>query len=905
MRGSRFYRALLRCYPAPFRQEYGGQMQMDFADQLAQARGRGGRRAQAFLWLRAIVDALKVAPGEHWHVLAQDLRYARRALTARPGFTATAVLSLALGIGANAAIFNLWHHILHAPLPAVHEPGTLVMLSNPHASGSLTGGWDPRTDGPRAWLTYAEFEQLRDHADRFSSLMASQSSLSTFQVRFERGGWEEGRGRLVSGEFFDVLGVKPAAGRLFTAADDRVDASHVVISHAYWRRRFGGLPVLGKQMQVRNATATIVGVAPAGFIGETSGQLPDFWLPIRMQPRVMPGVDRLHDTPPTKSMWLHVFGRLKPGVSGAEAEAQANAVFQAGLESFYGASPRRDGAADFREERLTLQSAARGASVARREFSDSLTALLVAVGVLLLIACANIANLLLARGESRRAEMALRLSLGASQLRLIRQLVTESAVLAGAGAVASIAVAYALHGVLVRMLSRFSPSFELHFTPDLPSLAFLASAIVTSGLLTGLLPAWQLTRSAPVEGLRGHSRGSVGGRTELRTGRWLVGLQLALSLPLLVGAGLLARTAYNLQHADLGYAAERLLLLRVDLTGMEASAGEPGVLRQLLRERLREVPGVRSVSYSQLGLFTGGFSNRAIEVEGHTPSTDPDPESTVDVVGPNYFATLGVPLLGRDLLETDRGNAPLVCVVNEAFARQFFKGRQPIGLHVTVVGDEGRTPYQVVGVARDAHTDDVRGSVEPRFYVSAEQPPNSSRSPTFLIRTAGDSPALVAAARASVREVNEAMLIMSAKSIQERLAPLTAQDKTTAQLSLAFAAVSLVLAAIGLYGVLSYGVARRTGEIAVRMALGAEARRVMSMILRETLSVFTTGMLAGAVLAYAASRLIGSRLFGVAPQDPLTLLLATALLLAVALSAALLPARRASRIDPMAALRQE
>ena len=906
MRGETIYRALLRCYPAPFRQEYGKQMQLAFADQLDQAGLGGGRRALAILWARAIVDAIKVAPAEHALVLGQDLRYALRTMAARPGFTATALMSLALGIGASIAIFNLWNGVLHASLPMVAHPGQLVMLTNPDEAGSWTGAWNGRTDGPRSWVTYAEFEQLRDQADRFSSLMASQSNLSTWQVRFEGDGWEEGRGRLVSGGYFDVLGVKPAVGRLFTAADDRLEAPHVVISDAYWRRRFGGQPdALGRTLHVRNATVTVIGVTPPGFIGETSGQQPDFWLPIRLQPRVLPGRDRLHDTPPDKSMWLHLFGRLKPGVTSAEAEAQANAILQANLAAFNGHTVRPSGAS-YRDERLKLQSAARGASSTRRDFSDSLTALLAGVGVLLLIACANLANLLLARGESRRTEIALRVSLGASRGRLVRQLITEALVIAAAGGVAAVAVAFGLHGVLVRMLSGLDRSFGLPFAFDPLVLAFAAATTLGSALLFGVLPAWQLTRSEGGPALKEHTRGAVGTRRQLRTGRWLVSLQLALSLPLLVGAGLLARTVYNLQRADLGYPAERLLLVRVDLSDTEQAAERRSALRRRLWERLQQVPGVRSVTYSQLGVFTGGFSNNAIEVEGFTPNGETDRESAVDEVGPGYFSGLGVAItLGRDLLDSDRGDSPKVCVINEAFASKFFAGRHPLGMRVTTVGDGTRTPCQVVGVARDAHTDDVRGQVAPRYYVAAEQPPHSPASPTFIVRTAIDSPSVMAGVRAGIQEVDPALSIISAKSIQERLAPLTAQDRTTAQLAIVFGGVALVLAAIGLYGVLSCGVARRTGEIAVRIALGAQSRGVIAMILRETLGVVLLGLTAGSALAYMASRLIDSRLFGVAPQDPLTLALAVGLLLSVALSAAYVPALRASRVDPMAALRQE
>ncbi len=830
--------------------------------------------------------------------IRQDLTYALRTLRRSPGFATVAILSLALGIGANTAIFSLWNGLLRSSLPGVEKPEELVMLSNPDDSGSWTGS----LEGPRSWLTYGEFEQMRDHVEGFSVVMASQSSLGTWHVRVEGSDWEEASGRFVSGGFFHVLGVRPAIGRLFTPAEDRIETPHAVLSHSYWQRRFGGRPdVLGKALTFRRATFTVVGVAASGFIGETAGQQPDFWIPVRMQPTLTPGRDRLHDTPPEKSMWLHVFARLKPGVTYAEAEAQANAVFHAGLESFYGAAlASAERRRELLDQRLVVRSGARGASAARSAFSSSLTALLAAVGVLLLIACANIANLLLARGAARRPEIALRLSLGASRGRVIRQLVTESLTLAVMGAVAAVAVAYVLHPVLVRMIVESDDRFFMTFALDPVVLAFVLTTTVGAALLFGAFPAWQVTTSDPGASLKEQSRGAVGTRTQTRSGRLLVSLQLALSLPLLVGAGLMARTVYNLQRADLGFAAERLLLVRVDLRepGYE-NARRESLLRELVAE-IGRIPGVRATSFSQLGLFSGGESMATIAVEGFTPSKDDDRDSAFDRVGPKYFSTLGVPvILGRELLESDRGDAPRVCVINEAFAQLYFDRRNPLGLRITMVNDDdSREPYEVVGVAKNVRAQGLRGDVQPRFYL-----PVSQLSPTFLIRTAADAAPLMEAVRRTIQRVDAALPIVDAASIEEQLAPLTAQDRSTALLVAAFGGVALLLAAIGLYGVLSYGVARRTAEIAVRIALGARPGRVTSMILRETAGLVAAGLALGGVLAYAASRLIDSRLYGVAPQDPLTLMLATGVLLIVALGAAYVPAHRASKLDPIAALR--
>ena len=906
MQAVTLYRALLRCYPAAFRDEYGEQMLLAFTDQLDDAPSRVRRAA---VWTEAARDALAVAPKEHWHVFLQDLRYALRTMAARPGFTTVAILSLALGIGANTALFSLWNGVLRASLPGVQRSEELVMLTDPAEAGMFRGRWEGRTDGPRDWVTYQEFQELRDRSGIFASVMASQSSLGLWQARVngENGGaLEEVRGRMVSGTYFQVLGASPASGRVFTADADRVETPEAVISHSFWQRRFGGREdVIGRTLTIRNATVSIVGIMPPAFIGETSGQLPDLWVPLAMQPRILPGNDYLHDTPPDKPMFLHVFGRLKPGVSLAEAEARANAVMQANLIAFYGAAATGEHRAEYLDQRLQISAASRGASSKRSELSGSLTALLVGVGVLLLIACANLANLLLARGTARRAEMSLRLSLGAGRGRLVRQLVTESLVLAACGGLAAAAVAAALHRALVVMLAEADPAFTLSFTFDASMAVFLVGCTFTAALLFGLLPAWQATATDAASALKEQGRGGIGSRMRGRSGRLLVGVQLALSLPLLVGAGLLARTAYNVQRIDLGLNVENLLIARVDLRATIDAPARRETMRQALLERIGQAPGVRSATFSQLGLFTGAFTNWSIDVEGYTPPPDRKPDTTVDAVGPGYFTTVGMRLVqGRDIQESDTSGAATICVINEAFANRFFARRNPIGLRITSVEGPERATYLVVGVARDAHTRSPRQTVEPRMFIAGRQQAPGAGSPTFLVRAQSDAP-IAAAVRQAIMEVDANAPLTSIRTARERLAPLTAQDRAIARLALAFGLVALALAAIGLYGVLSYGVARRTSEIAVRIALGARPARVIMMILRETASVVTIGILAGGALAFAASRFIAGTLFGVEPRDPATFAVAVAVLLAVAGCAAYVPARRASKLEPVAALRAE
>lgn len=896
------YRTLLALYPAAFRREYGSEMLFVFGEQLGEARRSGKLAREVAVWARAATDLLTIAPKEHWHVIQQDVRYALRTMAANPGFTVVAILSLALGIGANTAIFSLWNGVLRSSL-AVHDPGQLVILSNPDASGVSIGS----QGGQRALLTYAEFEHLRDHASGFTGLMASQSSLDRWQVRVAGDEWEEARGRLVSGNYFQVLGVTPAMGRAFTAADERGDAPYAVISHAYWQRRFGGrMDVLGTRITVRKAPLTILGVAPPGFVGETSGQQPDLWVPLRMQPGVLPGRDWLHDTSAEKVMWLHVFGRLAPGVSPQQAEAKANSVFQAGLEAHYGSVLSPEKAREFLDQRLRVQPAAAGASDVRRRFAEPLQILLVAVGVVLLIACGNLANLLLARGAARQHEMALRLTLGASRARLVRQLLTESLVLAVAGGVAGLAAAYLLHAGLVQLVTQAAEGFEMPFRLEPAVLAFTLVTTIAAAVLFGVLPSWLGTRADAGSELKGQGRTATSPAGQLRWGRFLVALQLALSLPLLIGAGLLARTLHNLQNADLGYSRERLLVLRVDAQTAGYEQPRRLALFQQILERIRHVPGVRSASFSENGLFSGRDSGDEIVVEGFTPKSDRDRGAAWDQVGPGYFTTLGVPLLmGRDINEADQASSPHVCIVNEAFARKFFAGRNPIGMLITTVYGDVRRPHYVVGVAKDTRTHRLRGDVNPRQFVPLSQPLGETDGVVFLARTASDPGPVLQAVQKAIRGIDGTLPIFQAGTIEERVTMRTAQDRIMARLAAAFSVVALILSAIGLFGVLSYGVTRRRSEIGIRIAMGAEPKRVIGMILGETGGMVTVGLVVGAALGYAASRMLRNQLYGLAPHDPVTLTLAVAALAVVALFAAYLPARKASRLDPMAALRQD
>jgi predicted permease len=903
MRPAAIYRALLCCYPGPFRDEYGRDMVDAFVEQLRDARQHGGRRAQASVWLGTLYDLVFTAFREHCHVIQQDLRHAARILVANPGFAAVAVLSLALGIGANTAIFSLLNNVMMSPLP-VRNPQELVMLTNPDSSGVQVGS----ARGERALLSYAEFRQLQDQTATFVSLMASQSGREPLQARVAGGEPEDIGIRMVSASYFTTLGVSPLVGRAFAAEDEQTTdaAPYAVISHDYWQRRFGGrADVLGQTIALRGGLFSIIGVMPPSFFGEIVGERPDAWVPLTMQAAVLPGRDWLHERPGDveKVMWLHVFGRLRPGVTLDAAQANANVVFQQGLAAFYGSAPATAQRAAFLDQRLTLYPAATGASQLRGTFSEPLLVLLAAAGLVLLIACANLGNLLLARTTARHREMSVRLALGASRARLIRQLLTESLCLSAVGGLVGLGTAFLLREGLLRLVS---DAIALPPALDIRVLGFVFALTLAAGLLLGLLPALRITKTDAAAGLKEQGRGLTGSAAWLRVGKFVVVGQLALSLPLLVGAGLLLRTLSNLQQADLGYPKEQVLLVRLDAqpAGYEP-ARQAAAFEQLL-ERIRALPGVRGATYSNNGLFAGSDSGDEIIVEGYTPKSGEQTGSRYDQVGPGYFSTLGIPIrLGREILTQDRAGGHMVCVINETFAKQFFEGRNPLGLHVTQVFADQRHTYEVVGVVRDSRQNRLRGEIEYRFYVPATQPSSALGSVTFAIRPSAGASSVVADVRRAVQQAEPGMTIVSTSALTDAVDRRIVQDRLLARLSIAFGIVAALLAAIGLYGVLSYGVARRTNEIGIRKALGAQQRTLIAMIARETGWLLVVGLIAGIALSVAGVRLITSRLYGLTSTDPAAFAVAIAALAAVAVLATWLPAYRASRVDPLVALRYE
>src|SRR5215472_1265267 len=841
--------------------------------------------------------------------LVKDLRYALRQFLRNPVFTIVAVLSLAIGIGANTAIFSVMDSVLLKSLP-VKDPQQLVILTDPNFSGTNVG----LDTGERNLMSYAEFVQLRDHATTMSGLCAAQCEINRIPVHIAGGGQEDANGKLVSEDYFSVLGLDPAIGRFFNREDGKGPGQdpYAVISYDYWQRRFAGnTSVLGTSIRLLSTTFTVIGVAEPGFRGESVGEKPDFWLPMMMEPQVMPGRDWLHEDlsqSMEKVMWLHTFGRLKPGVTRAKAQTEIDVLFRGIIESGYPTTISPETRKQVLDQHLKLKDARTGAFGGRQDFSQQLLVLLAASGVVLLIACINVANLLLARATARYKEVGVRLSIGASRGRLVRQFLTESLMLSLLGGMVGTLVAWGASYALVPLLAARRGS-GMVLSPSLGwrVLGFTAGVTFLTGILFGLAPAIRGTRVNVNDSLRDSGRGNTSGGARLSLAKGLVVAQVAFSLLLVVCSGLFLRTLWNLQSVDVGYPKEKLLMLTVD--GLTAGYKDQQ-LTDLWRElvtRLRALPGIQGVTYSENGLFSGSESGDQIDVEGFTPQNNKDKGSRFDSVGPQYFSTVGIPLLlGREIDQHDTTTSPRVCVINEAFAKKFFAGRSPIGRHITEKFGDLKTTFEIVGVSKDARDHSLKGDIRTRFYIVAGQGlEGPTHWATFEIRTAGDPAQMLETVRKTILSVNGDLPIDAAHPLIENLDRANEQPRMVARLCAIFGAVALLLAATGLYGVLSYGVARRTNEIGIRMALGAGKGSVIGMILRETGLMIVIGVIAGVAATAGATRLLTSRLYARPPPDPLTILVPVALLETVPLIAGYTPAARAARVNPTQALRHE
>ncbi len=835
--------------------------------------------------------------------LLMDVRYALRILRKSPGFAAVAVLTLALGIGANTAIFTVINAVMLRALPVQH-PEQLVAVGDP-AKVYSWGTGTPRTDA----FSYPLYREVRDHSDVFSSLLAS-SNLGNLRIAID-GGQETVRGRLVTENYFQTLGVEALLGRTFTADENRIpgDDPVLVISYGYWQQRFSGdSAVIGRKVRLNNYPFTVIGVAPPGFFGEVVGDRPDMWAPMMMQPQLMPGRNFLESV---NDSALVLMGRLKPGVTIEQARANVNAVVKEALTVTLNTRLSADDRDAMRNRNIAVEVSAgsRGLSRLRREFSTPLLLLMAMVVLVLLVACVNVANLMLSRSEARQREIAVRFAMGAGQGRIVRQLLTESALIASLGGAFGLLLANWASALLVSLVnSDHRHSSPLSLGIDWRVLGFTGGICLSAAVAFGLAPALRFLRVQPGLALKEGSRDSGTGRKSGMR-RVLVSSQIALGVLALMTASLLVRSLRNLQEADLGYSREQLLLARVDF--LQSGYNGPAihnVTRELL-DRLSSLPGVRGVTASSNGLFSGDESSDAIRIDGAAPSDQQDNSTNDDEVGPNYFSTIGVPVvLGREITQQDFAKGAQVAVVNETFAKFYFNGRSPIGHKISIQDSEhpDQPPYEIVGVARDVHDHNVRDAVRRRMYAPLTSATfDEIGAVNFELRAIGNPQALINSVRNAIREMNPDLIIDNLETAGELVTDTLTSQMLVAKLSAFFGALVLILVCVGLYGSLAYNVADRTREIGVRMALGAPRRDVIWMVIRDALMLLAAGVMVGVPVGIAATRLFQAMLFGVTKTDLLSIASAIVTLIATCAVAAIVPVRRATRVDPLVALRYE
>ncbi|MBX9600139.1 MAG: ABC transporter permease [Bryobacteraceae bacterium] len=837
----------------------------------------------------------------------QDIAYGFRTLWKTPALTTVAVLSLALGIGANTAIFSWMNAILIRNLP-VRGPEQLSELvwtfrgwPDRFAKGHR-GTDDGQGENTRAhsfpYLTYEALKGARTGA--VSDVVAYARFFRPANVVAD-GVAESVTGYLVSGNFFEGLGLRPAMGRLLTNEDDRPGAPPAaVIGYAYWQRRFAGQPVIGKTILVNNASVEIAGVAPPEFFGLSVGAESNFYLPISMQPRVMQTLDEA--APPLRNphlYWVEMMVRREPGVSAEQARAALAPVFRQSLVPV-GDEPVKP--SDYPE--LDLLDASRGLADVRRQFSTSLTVLMVAVGLVLLISCANIANLLLARATGRSREMAVRAAIGAGRGRLVRQLLTESILLAALGGIAALLVGAWGSQALLRWAPRDDRPLSLDVSLDWNVLLFTAGLSLLTGILFGILPALRASRMDVNSALKS---GTLQSGARHRFAKSLVVSQMALSLLLLVGAALFVRTMQNLTRVNLGFNERGLLIFAVEPVQAGVPRQEAGRFHSQLLERLRALPGVENASLTQTRLIANSSWTTAMAPVGETIPKFNDPASAryrtlMLMIDERYHQTMQIPLLqGRSFQLSDSANAPKVALVNEAFARKFF----PSGALGRQIRKREGPPVEIVGILANSKYNNIRvRDPQPIVFVPYQQEPDLEGA-HYLVRAKGDPLALAKPVRDLVHEMDHRIPVNELSTQEQQVDAHLAEERLFARLSAIFGGLALLLAAIGLYGVLSYVIGRRTQEIGIRIALGADAGGVMRLVFRESSWLLLVGLALGLGLAFFAVEALKTQLYGIQPHDPVAFGIAAAVMAAAALIAIAIPAVRASRVDPLIALRSE
>jgi predicted permease len=829
-----------------------------------------------------------------------NLKLAFRALIKTPFVTTVAVVSLALGIGANAAIFSLFDQLLLQPLP-VPAPDQLVNLAapgpNPGAqSCGIAGGCD-------AVFSYPMFRDLERAQQSFTGIAAHVVFSANLAPRGQTP--INGVGVEVSGSYFPVLGLTPAVGRLLTPADDQILGGHpvAVLAYDYWATRLGSDPQVVNQIIIVNGRPlTIVGVAPRGFSGTTLGVQPKVFVPLSMRGVMYAGWQGFENR---RSYWAYVFARLKPGVSLEQATTAINGVYHPIISEVE--APLQKGMSEqtlqrFKAKAIILADGRRGQSSVHKESRTPMLLLFALTALVLLIACANIANLLLARGANRAMEMAVRLSLGASRSRVVTQLLVESCILAALGGAASLLVArWTLSGIGAILPA--GQAAMVHLGLQTPMLVFTALVSLGTGMVFGMFPALHSTRPDLVTTIRSNAGQLTGARTAARFRNGLVTAQIALSMALLVSAGLFIKSLLNVTRVDLGLNPERVITFTLSPQLNGYSDARSHVLFERAEEELRGLPGVTAVSADRVGVLAGNNWGNDVSVEGFKKGPDTDANSSFNEVGPGFFHTLGIPLLaGREFTAADAVGAPKVAVVNEAFAKKFGLGRAPVGKRMSIGGDQ--LDIEIVGLVKDAKYSEVKDAIPSVFFTPYLQD-STVGAMNFYLRTQQDPEPLMRPVTALIGKLDPALPVEDLKTLPQQVKERVFLDRMISTLSAAFAALATLLAAVGLYGVLAYTVAQRTREIGVRMALGADALRVRRMVIRQVGKMALIGGVLGIGAALALGKAAGSLLFGLKGSDPSVMLIAAAILGSVAFGAGYLPALRASRVQPMQALRYE
>lgn len=876
--------------------------QADELERRGLARDEALRQARvAFGGLEPMKEATRDAHGTGLlESVLQDLRYAFRVLRREPGFTIAVVLILGLGIGANVSTFSVMNALMLRPLPVPHAE-QLVIIGDPDSVGS---NWHGSPE--YRYVSYPVYQDVRDRNHALSGLYAS-GNLNTPDVVFGDGGGavEHPRLRAITGNFFSVLQVPALAGRTITADDDRVGkgAPVIVISHGYWQRRFGAdRAVVGRNLIVNGQSLTIVGVTPPSFEGDVVGLTVDGWVPMAivqgLQPTTAPPTDRAWS-------WLQMMGRLAPGVSLERARSELASIVADSIRTHATGDTLTEFEHDLKEEPIRVESGWRGFSHDRRAYGPALTVVMSAVALVVLIVCANVTNLLIVRGVVRAREMTVRITLGASRARLVRQLLTESVLLAAAGGALGLYVARIGSPLLLTMAGSGETAIPLDVTPDARVLAFTAVVTLLAALLFGLVPATRATRIDTAAALRTAGRSLVGARARFgrfAAGKALVVVQIALSTVLLIGAGLLVRSMQRVFAADLGFDRDHVVV--VDVSAQKSGHGGTrsfALMRELM-DRLGAVPSVTSVSTSMHGLFSGGWGSSHIEVPGFTPATLADAEVGYDAVGPGFFRAIGARIVkGRDIDARDSETAARVAVINQSAAAAYFRGVDPIG-HM-IRERASRQTATIVGVVADVHDRSIRGDIGRRVFYPIVQVQPQARF-VLAVHVSGDSARSVSAIRQALL-ASEPKLVFEISPVNELIRDSVAEDRLTMRVTTIFSVVALLLAALGLYSVTAYATSQRTSEFGLRMALGAEPRSVTRLILVEGTRIAALGLAIGIPAGLAATRLIRGQLFDVRPIDPPSLALAIAVLAAMALLASYIPARLAARIAPLDALRVE